>query len=136
MVNLSIVDPKFVDFAWKDGADSLTEACKLVDEITGDQLKMILSRGERSLVRMDEDSKTVGWGCFRVDQLPNVRVMHVTDLVAPNGHFENFFEQLKLIAMSIGCSRIRCSALESQARLYRQKLGFKPVYTTLEVILD
>lgn len=130
---LSIIEPKFVDFAWKDGASCLAEACALVDEITGDQLKMVLARGERYLVRMDDETGTVGWGAFRVDQLPNLRVLHATDLVAHNGHFEQFFAQLKAIAASLGCSRIRCSAHDAQARLYRQKLGFKPVYTTLEI---
>ncbi len=134
-MNLVVIEPKHIDFAWRDGASCLAEACKLVDEITGDQLKMILARGERYLVRLDDDGKTLGWGTFRVDQLPNLRVLHVTDLVAHNGHFEQFFDQLKQLAEAFGCSRIRCSAHEAQARLYRQKLGFKPVYTTLEVIL-
>ena len=135
MVKLEIIDPKFVDYAWRDGANCLAEACELVEEITGDQLKMILSRGERYLVRMDDEGKSVGWGAFRIDQLPNARVLFVTDLVAHNGHFEKFFNELILIAKSMGCSRIRCTAPDSQAKLYRMKLGFQPVYTTLEVKL-
>lgn len=134
-VALILIEPKFVDFAWRDGASCLAEACSLVDEITGDQLKLILARGERHLVRMDHEGKTVGWGAFRVDQYPNLRVLHVTDLVAHNGHFQDFFDQLRTLAESQGCSRIRCCAGEAQARLYRQKLGLKPVYTTLEVQL-
>jgi hypothetical protein len=43
MVKLELIDPKFVDFAWRDGAKALGEATKLVDEITEDQLKMVLS---------------------------------------------------------------------------------------------
>jgi hypothetical protein len=134
-VNLVIIEPKFIDYAWRDGANCLSEVCDLVDEITGDQLKLILSRGERHLARLDNEGKTVGWGAFRIDQLPNLRVLQVTDLVAHNGHFEKFYEKLKEIAVSFGCSRIRCSAPDAQARLYRLKLGFKPVYQTLEVIL-
>jgi hypothetical protein len=130
-LNLKIIEPKFIDYAWKDGANCLAEACEQIEEITGDQLKMILSRGERHLVRMDGES-TVGWGVFRVDQLPNMRVLYVTDLVAHNAQFELFFEQLNGMAAILGCSRIRCAAHEPQARLYRQKLGFKPVYMTLE----
>lgn len=132
---LTIIEPKFIDYAWRDGASCLSEACELVDEITGDQLKLILSRGERYLARLDNDGKAVGWGVFRIDQLPNLRVLHVTDLVAHNGAFEEFFDQLRHVAESMGCSRIRCSTLEAQARLYRQKLGFKPIYTTLEVMI-
>ncbi len=133
-MNLSVIEPKFIDFAWRDGASCLNECCALVDEITGDQLKLILSRGERYLVRLDEDGKSVGWSVFRVDQLPNLRVFHITDLVAHEAHFEGYFDQVKELAKSLGCSRIRCSAPEAQARLYRHKLGFKQVYVTLEVI--
>lgn len=131
-MKLEIVQSQFVDFAWKDGASCLAEVCELVEDITGSQLKMILSRGERILVRMDDEGKTVGWGCFRIDQLPNIRVLHITDLVAHNGGFERFFEEIKKVAKAAGCSRVRCSALPAQARLYRIKCGFKPVFETIE----
>lgn len=134
-MKLFTVSSSHVDKAWKDGASCLEEACKLVDEITGSQLKMILSRGERTLVAMRDEDKTVGWGCFRIDQLPNVRVLHITDLVAHNAHFEAFFNELKQVAEQLGCSRIRCSAPPAQARLYRIKCGFEPIYETLEVKL-
>lgn len=133
-MKLEIIEPRFIDQAWADGANCLGEACDLVDEITPSQLKLILSRGERHLVRLTSNSETVGWGTFRVDQLPNMRVLFVTDLVAHNSSFENFFSELKLLARSLGCSRIRCSAHDGQARLYRMKLGFQPVYHVLEVM--
>lgn len=133
-MDLCPVPSEQIDKAWKDGAHCLAEACKTSGgEITGDQLKMILSRGERTLICMREADKTVGWGCVRVDQLPNLRVLHVTDLVAHNGGFERFFDAIKGMAERLGCSRVRCSCRESQARLYRMKCGFKPVYTTLEI---
>ena len=134
-MNLVIVPPTHIDYAWREGASCLAEACALVDEITGDQLKMILARGERTLVRMDDEGKVAGWGAFRVDQLPNLRILHLTDLVAHNAGFERFFEEIKQVAFSLGCSRIRCSTHPAQARLYRMKCGFKPVYETLEVAL-
>ena len=122
-----------IDAAWKDGASCLSEACDISGgEITGSQLKMILSRGERTLLRMVEDS-VVGWGVVRVDQLPNVRVLFITDLVAHNGGFERFFEAIKQLARDLGCSKVRCAAGAVQARLYRMKCGFKPVYEILEV---
>jgi hypothetical protein len=134
-MQLLTVSPSHVDRAWKDGAACLEEACKLVDEITGSQLKMILSRGERTLVALREGDETVGWGTFRIDQLPNMRVLHITDLVAHNAHFETFFAELKQVACQMGCSRIRCAAPPSQARLYRMKCQFKPIYEILEVTL-
>ena len=133
-MNLAVIEPRFIDRAWKDGASCLAEACETSGgEITGDQLKMILSRGERTLVALRDEDKTVGWGCWRIDQLPNVRILHVTDLVAHNAHFEAFFFALKQAAELMGCSEIRCSCKPAQARLYRMKLGMEDVYTTLRV---
>ena len=45
------------------------------------------------------------------------------------------WEQLKDFAKANGCTEVRCSAKEAQARLYRMRFGFEPVYTTLKVPL-
>lgn len=135
-MHLSVIPSTHVDKAWRDGAACLSEACETSGgEITGDQLKLILSRGERTLVALVKDDKPIGWGAWRVDQLPNVRVLHCTDLVAHNAHFEDFFGELKKCAEMLGCSEIRCSCKPSQARLYRMKLGMEPVYETLRLKL-
>lgn len=133
-MKLVVIEPRYVDFAWRDGASCLAEALKAIDEITGDQLKMILARGERTLVRLDDEAP-VGWGVFRVDQYPNLRALHITDLVAPNANYERFFEQVKDIARSLGCSEVRCSCKPAQARLFKHSNGFEPVYETLRVKL-
>lgn len=135
-LKLTHVPAQFVDRAWAEGAHALSEACEASGgEITGEQLKLILSRGERILLRMDEGEQVVGWGVVRVDQLPNLRVLHACEMTARGVHFERFFEALKGLASSLGCSRIRCSAKPVQARLYRMKCGFEPVYETLEAKL-
>jgi hypothetical protein len=132
-MGLQPVPSTHIDIAWRDGASCLSEACDISGgEITGSQLKMMLSRGERTLLRMVE-ADVVGWGVVRVDQLPNVRVLFITDLVAHNGGFERFFEAIKQLARDLGCSKVRCAAGAVQARLYRIKCGFKPVYEILEV---
>ena len=130
------VPQNFIDQAWfKEGADSLDLACKESGgEITGDQLKMMLSRGERMLFRLDDEG-IVGWAAARIDQLPNFRVFHVCELTAEGAHFENFFAEVKELATGLGCSRVRCSAKPVQARLYKMKLGMQPVYETLEFAL-
>ena len=134
-MHLSLVPSHAIDRAWADGAACLAKACEASGgEITGDQLKMILARGERNLVAMVDDGKPVGWAVFRIDQLPNFRTMYVTDLVAPNAGFESYWPQVLEMASGYGCSRVRCAAKPAQARLYRQKLGFTPVYEILEVL--
>lgn len=133
-MKLTQVPPTHIDAAYADGASCLSEACDHSGgEIEGPQLKMILSRGERTLIRMDDEGKTAGWGVVRIDQLPNMRVLMITDLVAHNAGFERFFDNIKQLARDLGCSRVRCAAKEAQARLYRMKAGFTPVYSILEV---
>lgn len=135
-LKLTYVQPQFIDRAWADGAHILSEAFKdNGGEITPDQLKMILSRGERMLFRMDDVERIVGWGVVRVDQYPNFRSLHVCELSARGSHFERFFDELKKVAEAFGCSRIRCSARPAQAQLFRIKCGFQPVYETLEVLI-
>lgn len=127
------IPPHFIDAAWKDGASALAKACYASGgEIEGAQLKMILSRGERTLLRMDHEGKSVGWGVVRIDQLPNLRVLFVTDMVAPHGHFERFWQALQQLAALHGCSRIRCAAKPAQERLYRIKTALRPIYSILD----
>lgn len=136
MIRLIQVPTSHIDLAWKEGAHNLAQACETSGgEITGDQLKLMLSRGERHLFRMDSGDAIVGWSVIGWEQLPNMRVMWIYELWAPHGHFERFMDQVKELAKSQGCSRVRCAAKPAQARLYRMKLGFKPVYETLEVEL-
>jgi len=134
MVELLTVPASHIDRAWKDGACALSKACDVSGgEITGDQLKMILSRGERTLLRMDRDGEPVGWGVVEVRQLPNKRVLMVTDMVAEGANFSEFFDKLKEMAAACGCSKVRCAADEVRERLYRAKVGFERVYAILEV---
>ena len=137
MPELKHVPPAFIDRAWRDGAHRLSEACdQSGGEITADQLKLLLARGERTLLAVMQDGAPVGWVVVRIDQLPNVRALHICELWGPGSHYEDCREQLWSYARSNGCSEIRCSAKPGQARLYRMKGGFEPIYTTLRVKLD
>jgi hypothetical protein len=134
---LTAVSAHLIDFAWKEGASALAKACgSSGGEITGDQLKMILARGERTLFRLEVDGKTVGWAVGRIDQLPNLRVLMVTDLVAKGVPYDLFFKELVDVARQFGCSSIRCAAKPAQERLYRMKTQFRPVYSILEVKVE
>lgn len=136
MPQLLTVPPSHVDRAWRDGAHKLDAACATSGgEITADQLKLMLSRGERTLLAIVNDGAPVGWIVCRIDQLPNIRALHVCELYAPGATFDECWEQIKQYAADHGCSEIRCSAKPAQARLYRMRWGFEPIYTTLKVSL-
>jgi hypothetical protein len=131
---LKTVPHTHIDRAWRDGAHKLGEACDTSGgDITVDQLRMILARGERTLLAMTRGDSVDGWGVVQVDQLPNKRVLFVTDMYAPGAVFEEFFAELKKFAEANGCSVIRCAAQPVQARLYQIKVGFRPVRQILEV---
>lgn len=136
MKRLLSVPRTHIDQAWRDGAHLLSKACETSGgEVTGDQLKMILSRGERQLLAVLDGENKVGWLVVRFDQLPNAHVLHVCELYAPGATFEECWHELQEFARANGCSEIRCSAKEAQARLYRMRFKFEPVYTTLRVCL-
>ena len=137
-ISISIVPPTHVDYAWADGASQLHEVCSLVDEVTESQLKMILSRGEKTLAQLLEGDKIVGWVCWVVYALPNKRVLHVSGIVAHNAESERFFGKLNEVGVFLGCSAIQYSAPPAQARLNRMKakaLGMEArvLYETYEV---
>ena len=131
-MNLIPIPVNQIDWAWADGAIELSEATS--DECTSDQLKMLLARGERTLLRLDRD-KTVGWCVYKVEQYPNMRVCHVTNLVAHNANFQDFYSEMRKKTEALGCSRIRCCAKPAQSRLYKKLFGFEPIYETLEIKL-
>ena len=137
-LKILIVPPTHIDFAWQDGASVLHEVCSIVDECTESQLKLILSRGEKTLAQLVEDGKVVGWVCWTINAYPNKRVLHVSGIVAHNAQSERFFNNLNEIAVVTGCSSIRYSAPPAQARMNRMKakaLNMEAVdlYTTYEV---
>ena len=131
-MELKLIQQQFVDYAWRDGADCLERACsESGGDITADQLKMLIARGERQLVKLVDMGETEGWAVFRIDQLPNMRVFMITELAAKD--HGRFFEEVKNMARAFGCSVIRAAAKPAQERLYRMKCGFEPVYTIVEV---
>lgn len=132
MPHLALVATSHIDKAWRDGAHMLSEACQS-GEVTPDQLKMLLSRGERVLLAIMDGEQPAGWVVARVDQYPNLRAMHVCEMYAPGAMFHECYEQFVAYARDNGCSEIRCAAKPAQARLYGMRFGFEPLYQVLRV---
>lgn len=132
LMHLTVVPPAFIDRAWKEGASQLALACdRAKEEITGDQLKLILSRGERTLVRLAEDEKAIGWAVIDTQQLPNLRALYVWSLFAP-GHSLDMYDQLKRVALEAGCSVIRGAVDEANERLW-QRVKAQKVYSVYQI---
>jgi hypothetical protein len=125
--------PDEIDRAWRDGAHRLSEATKwAAREITTDQLKMLLSRGERVLLGARDETGVKGWAAIQVQQLPNIRCLYIYAL---QGHGICSAEGVALLrqyAQANGCTTIRGAVRASMARLLT-KLGGKPLYMTYEL---
>jgi hypothetical protein len=136
-MQIVVVNPAHVCNEWALGAHQLSEACeKSAGEITGDQLKMLLARGERTLLAaQDERGVSQAWAAIQVQQLPNIRVMHVYSLFARGNTGDELFEQLADIARKEGCSEIRGCVNEASERMWRARFGAERVYTTIRVRL-
>jgi hypothetical protein len=135
MMELFVVSPAFVDAAWADGASTLAEATKWANrEITADQLKMMLGRGERALLGMREGTeKPCAWAAVQVQQLPNIRVLYVYGIVAHNQVAPEQFGKLKDYAKANGCSTIRGVSSDAVGKIWERKLKAKRLYAIYEI---
>lgn len=124
----------FIDKAWADGAHKLAAACKWASrEVTPDQLKMLLAKGERQLLGLDIDGKMVAWAAVEVQQLPNIRILYVYSIYAPGSTGAEAFELLADVARKEGCSSIRGACVDHIARLWEIKFQAKRLYTVMEI---
>ena len=125
--------PADIDRAWRDGAHVLSEATKwAAREITADQLKMLLSRGERTLIGARDDSGVKGWAAVQVQQLPNIRVLFVYCMAGRGICSPQGFGLLTQYAVAHGCTSIRGAQRAAMIRL-SQKFGAKVLYSVIEI---
>lgn len=119
--------------AWKDGAYNLVKAAERAKrEITGDQLKMLLLRGERTLVGIVEDETPKAWAAVQLQVLPNIRTLYIYSIYAPGTTGPEAFSLLKDYARQNGCETIRGACDEAVGRLWQRRFNAKPLYSVYE----
>lgn len=133
-VNIFQVPLQFVDKAWRDGAHKLGEAAeKSHGEITPDQLRLILTRGERILLGMGDDTQVAAWAAVQIQQLPNLRACYVYCIYAPGATSPQAFDLLKKYAADNGCSVVRGACNDVISRLWQIRFKARKAYTVLEM---
>jgi len=130
-MKLFSVPATHIDKAWKDGAFRLGLACQRTKEVTADQLKLMLSRGELQLLGAMDGDKPKGWAAVRIDQLPNYRALLVYAIHAPGAVL---LDQLKSYAEHNGCTAIRGACDDAVSRLWT-KYGAQKRYQIMEFAL-
>lgn len=119
-----------IDTAWHDGASALAyAAARSNGEWTGDQLKMMLMRGELLLIGSGDL-----WAAVQHVQHPNKRVLHIYAVACTgdgNGINEPDITELAEYAKNTGCTGMTCAADSVAERLY-SRYGFIHQYTIME----
>lgn len=124
---------EMVDQLWHGNVDALATAmARNGGECTGDQLKMMLMRGELLLIGSPDL-----WAAVQHVQHPNRRVLHVYATACTrdgNGINDADIAELCDYARQTGCTALTCAADRAAERLYA-RYGFMPQYVTMGIRL-
>lgn len=134
MNSIEIVPTEFVHQAWHYCSKFILDAMKHAKgECTAEQLLMQLAQGSNLLMLYREDDEIVGAVVGYFITAPNARIFYINAIGGKTSeeHTQKMFEYAK----ANGATRVRGSARESVARLWRMKYGFESIYTTVEKVL-
>ena len=132
MVNsIDIIPPNYIAQNWGVVGEMVDKAMKYAKgEITTDQLRVYLARGEYQLMVYLEDEKIVGAVVIEWINYPNDRVMFINAIggKTTQEHVTKMFDWAK----HMGATAVRGSAHKAVARLWKMKYGFETIYYTVE----
>jgi hypothetical protein len=134
MNTVQIVAPNNVYNVWADVENYLNASINVSEgDMTLDQLKLILVRGEQTLlVSVNEDDKLNGAMTIEFQNRPNNRVMFITALGGHGIVNNETFSQVESWARMQGATKVSAWAQEAQARLYKMKSNFNTVRMVVE----
>ena len=134
MNTVQIVAPNNIYSVWEDIKEYLNASINVsTHDCTIEQLKMLLVRGEQTLlVSVNDNSKINGAMTVEFINRPNDRVMFITALGGHGIVNNETFDQVETWAKSHGATKASAWAQEAQARLYKIKSNFNTVRYVVE----
>ena len=127
------VNPQYVVSIWPKVGQFITNALEYAGgEYSADQLKVMLTEGNQSLLVADDNGTVKGAASVQIIRYPNDTVAFVTAIGGKLITSNDMFNQLVDWAKSQGCTKIQGAARESVERLWRQKFGFSERYRIVE----
>ncbi|TEA78639.1 hypothetical protein [Allopusillimonas ginsengisoli] len=127
-LTLYVVGAAHIDQAWREGAHKLSEATKRAQgEVTADQLKMQLARGELTLLCLRGDQPD-SWYAVEFIQKPNMRVLFIHAMAASGATTNEAMQLIDDYARSGGASAIDCACYGAAARIFA-RFGFNEIYS-------
>ena len=134
MNTVQIVAPNNVYHVWEDIKEYLNASINVSGgDFTLDQLKLLLVRGEQSLlVSVNESNKINGAMAVEFINNANARTMFITALGGNGIVNDETFSQVETWAKMQGATKASAWAQEAQARLYKLKANFNTVRMVVE----
>ena len=131
---VQIVAPNNVYHVWEDIKEYLNASINVSGgDFTLDQLKLLLVRGEQSLlVSVDEKGALNGAMTVEFINNANARTMFITALGGSGIVNDETFSQVETWAKMQGATKASAWAQEAQARLYKLKANFNTVRMVVE----
>ena len=134
MNTVQIVAPNNIYNVWEDVKEYLNASINVSGgDFTLDQLKLLLVRGEQSLlVSVNENNKINGAMTVEFINNANARTMFITALGGSGIVNDETFSQVETWAKMQGATKASAWAQEAQARLYKLKANFNTVRMVVE----
>jgi hypothetical protein len=134
MNTVQIVAPNNIYNVWEDIKEYLNASINVSGgDFTLDQLKLLLVRGEQSLlVSVNENNKINGAMTVEFINNANARTMFITALGGSEIVNNETFSQVETWAKMQGATKASAWAQEAQARLYKLKANFNTVRMVVE----
>jgi hypothetical protein len=134
MNTVQIVTPNNVYHVWEDIKEYLNASINVSGgDFTLDQLKLLLVRGEQSLlISVNKNNKINGAMTVEFINNANARTMFITALGGSGIVNDETFSQVETWAKMQGATKASAWAQEAQARLYKLKANFNTVRMVVE----
>jgi hypothetical protein len=134
MNTVQIVAPNNVYHVWEDIKEYLNASINVSGgDFTLDQLKLLLVRGEQSLlISVNKNNKINGAMTVEFINSPNARTMFITALGGSGIVNDETFSQVETWAKMQGATKASAWAQEAQARLYKLKANFNTIRYVVE----
>ena len=137
MNTVQIVAPNNIYNVWEDIKEYLNASINVSGgDFTLDQLKLLLVRGEQSLlISVNKNNKINGAMTVEFINNANARTMFITALGGSGIVNDETFSQVETWAKMQGATKASAYAQDSQARLFKIKLGLEKVTNVVEKTL-
>lgn len=136
MIEAKVIPKELIYKVWPEVEPYLKNSLL---EGTGDfdveHLKVWLVNGEQALIVLVDGEKIMGCGTISFINYPNHRVAFVTSCGGRSIVKPDVWQQVENWCRALGATKIQAWARDAQARLYRQKVGFKPACQIVEKLL-